>query len=129
MTVAVAHSDSPRGKAALHAAAKEAILRGESLAVLRIVPGMDEPVDHDPEIESEVAAELAEYADLSWELHRGPAGFDTSESLLDLAEESGATLLVLGSRKRRPVGKLLLGSVVQRVLLESTIPVLVVKAR
>ena len=129
MTVAVAHSDSPRGRAALHAAANEAILRGESLAVLRIVPGMDEPTDHDPAVEAQVAEELKEYADLSWELHRGPEGFDTSESLLDLAEEAGATLLVLGSRKRRPVGKLILGSVVQRVLLESTIPVLVVKAR
>ncbi|MFT4164019.1 MAG: universal stress protein [Microlunatus sp.] len=129
MTVAVAHSDSPRGKAALHAAAKEALLRGESLSVLRIIPGVDEPTEDDPKLREQVAEELSEYSELSWELRRGPEGYDTSESLLDLAEEAGATLLVLGSRKRRPVGKLILGSVVQRVLLESTIPVLVVKAR
>ena len=49
-------------------------------------------------------------------------------SLLDLADEVGASLLVLGAKRRTPVGKLLLGSMVQRVLLDAQIPVLVVKA-
>jgi len=35
---------------------------------------------------------------------------------------------VIGSRKRTRVGKLILGSVVQRVLLDAEIPVLVVKS-
>lgn len=67
-------------------------------------------------------------ADLSWTLYTAPEAFDTAEALLDLAEDVGATLLVIGSRHRTRVGKLLLGSTVQRVLLESSIPVLVVKA-
>ena len=45
-----------------------------------------------------------------------------------LADEVGASLLVLGAKRRTPVGKLLLGSMVQRVLLDAQIPVLVVKA-
>ena len=128
MTVAVAHSDTPRGEAALRAAAEEALLRSQDLAVLRIIGGVDEVEVNDPAVEQQVAAQLADVAGLTWKLHTAPEGFDTAEALLDQAEEVGATLLVIGSRHRTRVGKLLLGSTVQRVLLESHIPVLVVKA-
>jgi nucleotide-binding universal stress UspA family protein len=127
MTVAVAHSDSPRGQAALRAAAEEAVLRSQHLAVLHIIGGVDEVKGNDPTVEKQVAAVLTDVAGLTWTLHTAPEGFDTAEALLDKAEEVGATLLVIGSRHRTRVGKLLLGSTVQRVLLQSTIPVLVVK--
>ncbi len=128
MTIAVAHSDSARGKAALRAGAEEALRRNQSLAVLQIVPGVDEPTKVDEKLKAEVAAQLTDFPDLQWEVLSGPEGFDTAEAILELAEDAGAELLVIGSRKRRPVGKLILGSVVQRVLLESHIPILVVKA-
>ena len=128
MTVAVAYSDTPRGEAALKAAAEEATLRGQDLAVLNIIAGVDEVYHNDPAVEKHVADVLAGVTDLTWNLHTAPEEFDTSEALLEQAEEVKATLLVMGSRKRRPIGKLILGSVVQRVLLESQIPVLVVKA-
>ena len=127
MTVAVAHSDSPRGDAALRAAAEEAVLRGQELAVLHIIGGVDEVEANDPAVEQGVAGKLADVAGLTWKLHTAPEGYDTAEAILDQAEEVGATLLVIGSRHRTRVGKLLLGSTVQRVLLESEIPVLVVK--
>jgi nucleotide-binding universal stress UspA family protein len=128
MTIAVALSDSARGRAALKSAAEEALLRGQPLQVLRIIPGVDEPGPTDPALIERVAAELADLTDLSWQLHRAPEGFDTAEALLGLARKVDASLLVIGSRHRTPVGKFLLGSTVQRVLLESHIPVLVVKA-
>jgi nucleotide-binding universal stress UspA family protein len=128
MTIAVAHSDSDRGRAALKHAAEEALYRGQTLAVLRIVAGVDEVKSQDPALNERVAAELVDYTDLKWQVHSAPEGFDTAEALLDLAEDVDASLLVIGSRKRTRVGKLILGSVVQRVLLESEIPVLVVKA-
>jgi nucleotide-binding universal stress UspA family protein len=128
MTIAVAHSDSDRGRAALKRAAEEAQYRGEPLAVLRIVPGVDEVTTQDPALNERIAAELADYSNLKWQVHSAPEGFDSAESLLDLAEEVDASLLVIGSRKRTRVGKLILGSVVQRVLLDAEIPVLVVKA-
>lgn len=128
MTVAVAHSESPRGAAALRAAADEAVLRGQDLAVLHIIGGVDEVEANDPAVERQVAEHLAEVAGLTWKVYTAPEGFDTAEAILDQAEAVGATLLVIGSRHRTRVGKLFLGSTVQRVLLESHIPVLVVKA-
>ena len=43
------------------------------------------------------------------------------------ADEEHATLIVVGIRHRTPVGKLLLGSVAQRIILEAHCPVLAVK--
>ncbi len=37
-------------------------------------------------------------------------------------------LLVIGARRRSPVGKLFLGSVTQSIILHADVPVLVVKA-
>lgn len=128
MTIAVAHSDTARGKAALQSAAQEALWRGEALAVLQVVPGADQPRATDPALEDQLATDLAAFPAVSWTLHRAPEEFDTADALLGLAEKVGASLLVLGSRRRRPIGKLILGSTVQQVLLKSLIPVLVVKA-
>ncbi len=128
MTVAVAHSDTPRGRAALLAAADEAVLRRQDLAVLHIIGGVDEVQGNDPAVEKQVTAQLEGIDGLTWKLHTAPEGYDTAEALLDKAEDVSATLLVIGSRHRTRVGKLLLGSIVQRVLLESPIPVLVVKS-
>ncbi|MFV0460931.1 MAG: universal stress protein [Actinomycetales bacterium] len=128
MTIAVAHSQTPRGLAALRAAAEEALVRSDDLAVLHIIGGVDEVESNDPAVEREVTDHLAEFEGLTWALHTAPEGFDTAEALLDLADDVGATRLVIGSRHRTRVGKLFLGSTVQRVLLEAQIPVLVVKA-
>jgi len=55
-------------------------------------------------------------------------GNDPSEDLVEVAEEVGAKLIVIGMRRRSPVGKLLLGSNAQRILLDATCDVLAVKA-
>ena len=53
---------------------------------------------------------------------------EVGRSLVQIAEETKAELIVIGLRRRTPVGKLLLGSNAQRVLLEAGCPVLAVKA-
>lgn len=127
MTVAVAHSDTDAGRVALRRAAAEAILYGESLAVLHIVPGVEDPHTEGPGLEAQVRQELADVP-VELHVHTAAEGHDTAGALVDLATEIDATLLVMGTRRRTPVGKLLLGSTVQRVLLDAPMPVLVVKA-
>jgi hypothetical protein len=56
-----------------------------------------------------------------------PVGVDTAENLLTAMDRPDAELLVIGIRHRNPVGKLLLGSISQRVILEGAKPVLAAK--
>lgn len=56
-----------------------------------------------------------------------PVGVDAAAELLTAMDSPDAELLVIGIKHRNPVGKLLLGSVSQRVLLECPKPVLAVK--
>ncbi|BCI53851.1 universal stress protein [Mycolicibacterium litorale] len=56
-----------------------------------------------------------------------PVGVYAADALIAAMERDDAELLVIGLRHRSPVGKLLLGSVSQRVLLECPKPVLAVK--
>ena len=50
---------------------------------------------------------------------------DPAAVLLDVAEDEGADLLVVASRRRSPAGKALFGSTVQAVVRETSLPVLV----
>jgi nucleotide-binding universal stress UspA family protein len=55
-------------------------------------------------------------------------GNEPAEDLIAVAEEVGADIIVIGLRRRTPVGKLIMGSNAQRILLEAPCPVLAVKA-
>ena len=58
---------------------------------------------------------------------RQPVGVDAADELLAAMDRPEADLLVIGIRHRNPVGKLLLGSVSQQLILECPKPVLTVK--
>lgn len=128
MTVAVVYSETDEGRAALQAAIDEARLRATELAVL-YVPDSDEPVAE--EVEVAVSATVRERLsgfDGETSIHFASRGRNVAGAIVDLTAEVGASLLVQGSRRRTATGKFLLGSTVQRVLLDSTVPVLTVKA-
>ena len=132
MSVAVGHSDSPEGRAALLAAAAEAALMDTELLVLHVVGGVDPTPGRSQldRLDTHVRTTLADGGSppVRWSLRTAAEGNDAGGALVDLLTETGAELLVLGSRRRSAVGKLLLGSTVQRVVLDSPVPVLVVKA-
>jgi nucleotide-binding universal stress UspA family protein len=52
-----------------------------------------------------------------------------SDAVLGVAAEVDAELIVVGIHRRSPVGKVLLGSNAQRILLNATCPVLAVRAQ
>ena len=56
-----------------------------------------------------------------------PVGVDAATELLKAMDRPDAEMLVIGIKHRNPVGKLLMGSVSQQVLLECPKPVLAVK--
>lgn len=58
---------------------------------------------------------------------RQVVGGDVGDQVVKVAEEVDADLIVVALRRRTPVGKLLMGSVAQRILLGAGCPVLAVK--
>jgi nucleotide-binding universal stress UspA family protein len=116
--IVVGYSSRPEGQAALKRALSEARLRGAALVVVNISPEPDT---------AGLAAELAT-SGVTSEI-RTPADVnDSAEELIRTAEMTDADFIVIGLRRRSPVGKLLLGSNAQRVLLDAACPVLAVKA-
>ena len=129
MTVAVAHQVSATSRLALVQAVREAKFRDTDLAVLHVV----ESIDADRKeayrlgVSDEIERAVGTDSTVPWHLHLVTAGADLADSLLKLVDETDADLLVIGARRRSPVGKALLGSVAQTILLEANLPVLVVK--
>lgn len=117
MTVVVARTSTPEGEAALAASVEEARRRQEDLLVFNL-----EGVQLDAE-GSELNGVPVSY--------RSPddRSRDAAGDLLDTAEEIGASVIVVGIKHRSPVGKFLLGSAAQQILLEANAPVIAVKAR
>jgi nucleotide-binding universal stress UspA family protein len=130
MTIAVAHQVSATSRLALVEAVKEANYRGTDLAVLHVVDSID--ADNKEAYRLGVADEIEKVVGagppVSWQLHLESAGEDLGDALLRLVDAVGADLLVIGARRRSPMGKALMGSVAQTVILEANLPVLVVKA-
>jgi nucleotide-binding universal stress UspA family protein len=130
MTVAVAHQVSPTSRKALTQAVQEATYRGTDLAVLHVVASID--ADNTEAyrlgVSDEIEKVIGDQPGVPWKLHLATAGVDIAETLLGLVDTLDADLLVIGARQRSPVGKALLGSVAQAVILHASVPVLVVKA-
>jgi len=130
-TIVVGYVPKPEGKAALRRAAEEAKLRDSRLVVVNSHRGGRE-FDRDDAIESE--AQLAEVKSVltshgvEHDVRQLVRGMDPAEDLVNVATEVDAELIVIGLRRRSPVGKLILGSNAQRVLLDAPCPVLAVKA-
>jgi nucleotide-binding universal stress UspA family protein len=130
-TVVVGYVPKPEGEAALRTAIAEAQLRSASLVVVNSQRGGSE-FDQDAATQTDremnaVRARLDE-SGVSYDVRQLVRGFEPAEDLISIAETSQAELIVIGLRRRSPVGKLILGSNAQRILLDAHCPVLAVKA-
>ncbi|MDN5761400.1 MAG: universal stress protein [Microlunatus sp.] len=129
--IVVGYVPKVQGKAALRLAAEEAKRRKASLVVVNSHRG-GRDFDGDDAIESE--AQLEEVrghlrdAEVEFQIRQLVRGLDPAEDLVNIAKETSADLIVIGLRRRSPVGKLILGSNAQRILLDAPCPVLAVKA-
>lgn len=129
--VIVGYLDSPEGAAALTRAIEETRLRGGELIVLHSMRGgtRDEATQarHYREQLEQIGARLVGEG-IKHQVRELVLGRSPSEDLVALAEEEGADLIVIGIRRRSPVGKLVLGSNAQDILLRAECAVLAVKA-
>lgn len=125
MPVVAGFIPTAEGRAALDCAIQEAQRRGTRLVVVVHASRGAEA----PSIEAAVdeARDRLEQTDLGHEVRHVQRGNDVAEDLVQLAEELDAELIVIGLRRRSPVGKLILGSNAQRILLDAPCPVLAVK--
>ncbi|MEV0152231.1 universal stress protein [Micromonospora sp. NPDC050686] len=128
MTVLVAYIPTPEGNAAFTAGVEEAGRRRERLLVLN-TPREGALVSADVASEAAVAAlvERAEAAGVDVEIRQDAHAGDLAEEVVRVAEAVDASVIVIGLRRRSPVGKLIMGSSAQRILLDADRPVLAVK--
>ena len=116
--IVVAYSASAEGRAALQRSLSEATLRGSELVVVHTA--------RDAEITD--LTEKLQASGVPHEVRAAQDAHDPADEVLRAAESTAAEFIVIGLRRRSPVGKLLLGSNAQRVLLDAACPVLAVKA-
>lgn len=135
MSVAVAHHTRSSSALALEEGARQAAYRGTSLVVVHVVESLDNDIAEANRAgisdAVEMALDNASVPDLPWDVHLVAGGRDTADvsaALLRAVGELRPDLLVIGARRRSPVGKAFLGSITQNLILDADMPVLVVKS-
>src|SRR5882757_4165400 len=115
----------------LHVVAEPAYYSSMEYSPIMGFTGFADP--HIPEmVESELKTEALRFLDQSKE-HLGDGPIKTvvaegnfSESILKVAKDENVDIIVVGRHSRRGLGKLLLGSVAEKVLHHSEVPLFIV---
>ena len=129
MTIVVGYSPSSEGLAAVRFGIEQARAFDDLLIVLNAGIG-DSPTERGVASEEDLAgvADVLEKSGVRHDLRQFLRGNDPVEEILALAEATPETrMIVIGSRKRSAVGKLFMGSIAQRIILEAEVPVVSVK--
>jgi len=130
VTIVVGYIPTPEGSAAVDEAIAEARLRGARLAVVNTghFGNFSHPNFATAQDIDALDGQLTE-AGIEHEIRRPTDDQAPAQAILGVATETRADLIVIGVRRRSPVGKVLTGSTAQEVLLDADCPVLAVKAR
>ncbi len=130
MTIVVGFVPTKEGRAALTRAVEEARMRRARLVVINSNRGgrdFDEDATKAAEAELQRVNDELDGEGLELEVRQLVRGNEPAEDLISVANETDADLIVIGLRRRTPVGKLILGSNAQRILLDAPCAVLAVK--
>ena len=130
MTIVVGFVPTKEGRAALTRAVEEARMRRARLVVINSNRGgrdFDEDATRAAEAELRRVNDELDGEGLELEVRQLVRGNEPAEDLISVAIETDADLIVIGLRRRTPVGKLILGSNAQRILLDAPCAVLAVK--
>jgi nucleotide-binding universal stress UspA family protein len=129
MTIVVAYVPRPEGLAALDKGIEIAKRRKERLLVVNAGPGgaKEDAALADVLDVEKIERRLSEPG-LDAQFKQFVRGKNAVQEIEAMVEELPASLLIIGLRKRSPVGKLIMGSVAQELLLSVSCPVLAVKA-
>ena len=128
MTIVVGYVPTPEGEAALIRAGEEARLREEKLVVVSSTRGESGAAAAYPQTSalSRMVADIkGEGVDV--EVQHKEQARDPADEILAAADAAGASLVVVGLKKRSAVGKLMLGSTAQTVMLGAKCSVLGVR--
>lgn len=128
MSIILAYSVNTSADAALTYALEEARLRSCPLVVVNSSRG---GAQGDPNFASEemlsALRQRAEQAGVSIMIEQPVRGKDADDEVLEAAERHNAQAIVIGTRRRSAMGKFILGSTAQRIIMEADIPVTAVK--
>ncbi len=128
MTILVAYVARPEGEAALEKGIEIATRRNEFLLVVNAGSGKRDDTGVVHGFEGERVAERLAKLPIEAEFKQFVRGRSTIDEIEDVVVQHQVSVLVMGLRKRSAVGKLLLGSMAQEILLNVSCPVLAVKA-
>ena len=129
MTILVAYVPRPEGQAALDKGIEIAKHRNEQLIVVNASPGgtAEDPSFADAQ-DAERVQEILANTGLTTDFKQYVRGKNAVQEIEALVESLQVSMLIIGLRKRSPVGKLIMGSVAQELLLSVSCPVLAVKS-
>lgn len=129
MSIFVGYAHTPEGEAALEHAIGLARKEGLELMVFDLEnTTSDADRRFTPAQDSPAALTVANSGVPHRWLARSDRSHEAPDELLDSAQELSASLIVIGLRSRSRVGKFLMGSNAQQILLGASVPVLAVKA-
>ncbi len=127
MTILVGYAAKPEGDAAIRYGIWQAKLQGTGVRILHIADRSRFIGTEGDGPERPIVAELAS-SGVPYELNEYALLHPAAEELLKQAATPDVSLVVIGSRKRTAVGKLVIGSTAQQVIINSPKAVVSVKA-